>query len=231
MKVRGQLAGLEPLTAARTALVIIDMQNYFLAEGQPGEVPPARGVVDTVNSLAAQMREQGVLVVWVQTDASDAAKLWPRHHDTVLTPERARRRVIGMSPGSEGFALYPGMRPAAQDWRVTKVHYSAFIEGSSELDARLRERGIDTVLIAGTATNVCCDSSARDASMLGLRVIMVADAMATWTDGEHAAALDLFGTFFGDVMNAHAVCAQLRGSAAPPDGPSKANAGRGAGTP
>lgn len=202
LRVRGQLRSSEPVHAARTALVVIDMQNFFLAPGAACEIAPARAILPKINALAARLRERGVLVVWVQTDASLALQRWARHHRSVLAPQHARRRMAGLDPAGEGFALYPAMQPHCDDWRATKTHYSAFIAGSSDLDARLRARGIDTLLIAGTATNVCCESSARDASMLNYRVIMVADANASWTDAAHAATLDLFAGFFGDVMSA-----------------------------
>ncbi len=65
------------------------------------------------------------------------------------------------------------------------------------------------MLIAGTATNVCCESTARDAMMLDYRVIMLSDANATWTDEEHAATLNSFMLFFGDVMTADEVSGRL----------------------
>jgi len=89
------------------------------------------------------------------------------------------------------------------------IAYSAFIAGSSDIDVQLKSRGIETVLIAGTATNVCCESSARDAMMLDYRVIMLADANATWTDEEHAATLNNFMLFFGDVMTADEAIGRL----------------------
>ena len=78
--------------------------------------------------------------------------------------------------------------------------YSAFIAGASDLEARLRAQGIDTVLIAGTLTNVCCESSARDAMMLNFRTVMVTDANAAMTDAEHNASLINFYLSFGDVL-------------------------------
>ena len=86
------------------------------------------------------------------------------------------------------------------DMYAKKTQYSAFTASSSTLDRELRERGIDTLLICGTATNVCCESTARDATMLDYRVAMLSDATATWTDQEHQAALTSFVLFFGDVM-------------------------------
>lgn len=205
MNTRGRLSDDAPLRTDRTALVVIDMQNHFVAEGGLGEVPPARAIVPTINMLARAMRDAGVLVVWIQTAATGALERWARHHSGVLAPERAKCRLASLDPTAESFALYPALNVRPEDLRVTKIQYSAFISGSSDLDAKLRARDIDTVLIAGTATNVCCESTARDAMMLDYRVVMLSDANATWTDAEHAATLELFVAFFGDVMTAREV--------------------------
>ncbi len=206
---RGRASNDAPLAAERTALVVIDMQNHFVAEGGAGEVPPARGIVSTINGLASQMRLSGVPVIWIQTTASRALDLWPQQHSGILGPERVKRRLESLAEGRWGYALYPGLIVEPVDLRLTKVHYSAFIPGSSRLDEELRARGIDTILIAGTATNVCCESTGRDAMMMNYRVVMLSDATATWTAEEHSSTLDLFGTFFGDVLSANEAIARM----------------------
>ena len=105
--------------------------------------------------------------------------------------------------------LVQALEVLPDDLRVKKIKYSAFIAGSSDIDAQLKSRGIDSVLIAGTATNVCCESSARDAMMLDYRVIMLSDANAASTDEEHAATLNSFMLFFGDVMTADEAIGKL----------------------
>jgi len=79
--------------------------------------------------------------------------------------------------------------------------HSAFIAGPSDIDAQLNSRGIDSVLIAGTATNGCAANPPRGAMMLDYRVVMLSDANATWTE-EHAATLNNSMLFFGDVTTA-----------------------------
>jgi ureidoacrylate peracid hydrolase len=197
---QGKLASHDTIDAARTALVVVDMQNHFVAEGFPAEVPLSREIVPTINRLARAMRTVGGQVVWVQTTATGALQRWSNHHKFMLTPERVAKRLASLDEGAEGFKLFPGLEPLSSDLRVKKIKYSAFIAGSSDIDAQLKSRGIDTVLITGTATNVCCESSARDAMMLDYRVIMLSDANATWTDEEHASTLNSFLLFFGDVM-------------------------------
>ena len=87
-----------------------------------------------------------------------------------------------------------------EDLMVQKRRFSAFIQGSSDLHKILQERGIDTLIIAGTLTNVCCESTARDAMMLNYRILMVADANATITEEAHRAALMNILFVFGDVQ-------------------------------
>jgi ureidoacrylate peracid hydrolase len=199
---QGKLVSHDEIDAARTALVVVDMQNHFVAEGFPAEIPFSRQIVPTINRLARAMRPAGGRVVWVQTTATGALQHWANHHKYMLTTERAAKRLASLDEGAEGFELFSGLEPLPDDLRVKKIKYSAFIAGSSDIDAQLKSRGINTVLIAGTATNVCCESSARDAMMLDYRVIMLSDANATWTDEEHAATLNNFMLFFGDVMTA-----------------------------
>ena len=181
----------------------------FVAEGFPADIATAREIVPAINRLAGAMRAAGGHVVWIQTTASGAREHWANYHRHMLTPERASKRLASLDESAEGFRLYPALDPLVSDLRVKKIKYSAFIAGSSDIDAQLKGRGIDTLLIAGTATNVCCESTARDAMLLDYRVIMLADANATWTDEEHAATLNNFLLFFGDVMTADEAIGKL----------------------
>ena len=95
--------------------------------------------------------------------------------------------------------LWPGFVVHDVDLVVEKTAASAFFPNRCELPAALADRQVDTVLIAGTVTNVCCESSARDAATLGYRVVMVADANATVFDGWHNATLRTIYRSFGDV--------------------------------
>ncbi len=206
---QGKLLSHDTIDATRTALVVVDMQNHFVAEGFPAEVPLSREIVPTINRLAKAVRNAGGEVVWIQTTATGALAHWGNHHKYMLTPERVAKRLASLDEAAEGFKLYPALEPAASDLRVKKIKYSAFIAGSSDIDAQLKSRGIETLLITGTATNVCCESTARDAMMLDYRVIMLSDGNATWTDEEHAKTLDSFMLFFGDVMTSDEAIARL----------------------
>ncbi len=101
--------------------------------------------------------------------------------------------------GQPGAVWAEGLLREPSDLTVEKQSASAFFPGKCLLPDLLRARGIDTVLITGVLTNICCESSARDAATLGFRVIMVADANAARSDEEHQSALYNVMRNFGDV--------------------------------
>jgi ureidoacrylate peracid hydrolase len=209
LHLQGKPFALDRIEAARTALVVVDMQNYYVAEGYPSESPTARAIVPNINRLASALRAAGGKVVWIQTDSAEALAKWGKHHKYKLTPENAARRLRLLSESDEGFKLYKALEPKPQDLYVRKIKFSAMIGDSSNLDAVLREHGLEVLLIAGTKTNVCCESTGRDASMMEYRVALLSDATATSTDEEHAAALNGFQVSFGDVMTVDEVLARL----------------------
>jgi ureidoacrylate peracid hydrolase len=206
---QGKLVSHDTIDAARTALVVVDMQNYFVAEGFPLEVPVARSIVPNINRLAQALRAAGGTVAWLQTSSAAALEHWGRHHRHMLTPERSEIRLAHLDERAEGFALYQKLDALPTDLRIKKTTYSAFTPDSSEANTALRTRGIESVLIAGTATNVCCESTARDAMMHDYRVVMVSDGNASFTDEEHANTLNNFLLFFGDVLTTDEVVARL----------------------
>jgi ureidoacrylate peracid hydrolase len=209
MRRQGKLASHETIDAGRTALVVVDMQNYFVAEGFPLEIPVARDIVPNINRLAHALRAAGGTVVWLQTSSAAALKHWSHLHTYMLTPEKSKVRLDYLDEGSDGFALYPTLEPQPTDLRVKKTTYSAFTPDPAAMHAALRRRGVESVLITGTATNVCCESTARDAMMHDYRVVMVSDGNASNTDEEHANSLNNFHLFFGDVLTTDEVIARL----------------------
>ena len=209
IKRQGKLLSHDSIDAGRTALVVVDMQNYFVAEGFAAEVPKARDIVPNINRMAKALRAAGGTVVWVQTTATGALEQWANHHAHMLTPDRKEKRLTQLNEGHDGFKVYPKLEPLPADLRIKKVKYSAFIAGSSDIDGQLKNLGIDTLLVTGTVTNVCCESTARDAMMLDYRVVMLSDGNASLTDQEHAASLNNFLIFFGDVMTTDEAASRL----------------------
>lgn len=210
---RGGLYAFETIDPRKTALVVVDMQNAFCAAGAAGEVALAKEIVPNINLLAREMRAVSGTVAWVQT-ALQRRDDWPVFLNMLLLPEYADRYVRDLKPGGEGYKLWPKLEADTSDLYVTKNRFSAFLPSASRLPEILRARGIDTVLIVGTLTNVCCESSARDAAMSDFRTIMIGDANACRSDEEHIASLTTFFQVFGDVRSTEQVVSLLRNSSA-----------------
>jgi len=204
---RGRLHLYDRLDAKRTALLVIDMQNAFVAPGAPIEVPGARAIVPTLNRLAAELRKRGVPVIWVlHQNAGD----WANFFDVFVKPENRARAAQALEAGSELQKPWRELDIAPADLKVTKNRYSPLIGQSSSLAGVLRERNIDTLLIAGTKTNVCCECTARDAMMLDYKVVLLADCTAALSDEEHRATLENVIQQFGDVLTADQALALIR---------------------
>ncbi len=203
------------LDPARTALVVIDLQNGFMMEGVGHAVcAMAPSVVPNVNRLARALRETGGRVFWIQNTHDESCLESWSILNAYTAPEHTQRRIASMSEGTRGHALWDGLDVLPGDAKVKKYRFSAFLQGSSDLPEILRAQGFDTVLIAGTVTSVCCDSSARDAMMLNFKTIMISDGCAANNDEEHNAALTAFYLTFGDVMSTSEVIGHLRANAA-----------------
>lgn len=205
----GRAHPFDVMNPVKSAFVVIDMQNYFMKPGFQGEVPPARKIVPAVNKMAAALRAMGGHVVWIKNATNDTRESWSVFHDHLMTPDRRDTRYATMDIAHEGHNLWGELEARPEDAQIVKKRFSAFIQGSSEIESYLRARGIDNLLIGGTATNVCCESSARDAMMLNFKVTMVSDALATHTDEIHAASLNAFYSIFGDVQTVDEAIASL----------------------
>ena len=204
------------LDPARTALVVVDLQNGFMMEGVAHALcKKAVDIVPNVNRLASAVRATGGKVFWIQNTHDDACLDSWSHFHAMVKPEKREHRTRSMSEGTLGHQLWSELDVRAVDVKLQKKRFSALIQGSSDLEARLRAGGYDTILITGTVTNVCCESTARDAMMLNFRTIMVSDGNAAANDDEHNASLIAFYLTFGDVMDTDLVIQCLeRGTAA-----------------
>jgi len=225
---RGRLHAYDVIDGASCALLVVDMQNFFMKDGELMCAPAARDIVPNVSRLANAVRAAGGLVVWIVMEASEESReSWNNFHE-LFHPAAAERRFASLGRHGDGFRLWHELKPHASDRTVVKRRYSAFIQGSSDIEEVLRGRCIDTVLVAGVATNVCCDSTARDCMMRGFKTIMVSDANASFTEAEHVAALRTFITYFGDVQSADEVIARIDARAGETTGDSEARVDRGA---
>jgi ureidoacrylate peracid hydrolase len=189
----------ERLDPRHTAVLVIDMQNDFCAPGGFVEIgtklnaAPCRAVVAPINDLVAKARAAGVAVFWVKADYS-----W----DKVPPGMRAKALARGSTAmfacsGTWGAALYE-VEPAPGEPVFEKTCFSAFM--GTTLDRELRARGIRTLVFCGVQTNVCVDTSARDAASLGFYIAVASDCVASHTPSLHEASLQTLGFLFGDVL-------------------------------
>ena len=198
---RGSVHVFDSIDPARTAHVVVDLQNGFMAPGAIAEIGTAREIVPNVNRISAALREAGGLVVYIQnTFDEEAVRSWPVFFNHFCSPSRREKMIEAFTPGSEGHQLWAGLDVRAEDLKVRKNRFGAFAPGASQLDAILKARGIDTIIVTGTASQVCCESTARDAMMLNYKVFFVADGNATFNDEEHNATLSAMAHTFCDVL-------------------------------
>jgi ureidoacrylate peracid hydrolase len=199
---RGREHVYDDLEPRKTALVVVDMQNAFMLPGVAHTLcPMAEKVVPNINRLAQAVRDTGGTVVWIKTTfTAETLKSWSTYYD-ISRPEQNAKRAEALAAGSKGHALWDGLDVRPDDVIVEKKRFSAFIQGSSNIADVLHARGIDTVLITGTVTGVCCESTARDAMMLNFKTVMVTDGTAAMTDEDHNASLSGFYLTFGDIMS------------------------------
>ncbi|WP_134682336.1 cysteine hydrolase family protein [Paracoccus ravus] len=212
---RGGRSFAEALDPARTAHVVIDMQQGFLRPGALLEVPVARDIVGNVNRISAALRQAGGHVAftrfaWLPDDPLE----WRLFYRGFLNAEKSDSQRASFSPEGEDLPLWPGIEVEDRDAVLDKTRYSAFTPGTSALPGWLEARGIRTLIITGTLSNCCCESTARDAMQAGYEVIYVSDATATLTDFEHNAALASMMTLFADVTETETLLARLAAKAA-----------------
>jgi ureidoacrylate peracid hydrolase len=207
---RGRPYIYEDIDPAKTALVVVDMQNAFMLPGVAHALcPMAEKIVPNINRLAHAVRESDGAVIWIKTTfKGDALQSWSTYFEMV-TPQQGAKRIAALTADSKGHELWAALEVRPNDLIVEKNRFSAFIQGSSKLAEVLRERGLDTLLVTGTVTNVCCESTARDAMMLNFRTIMVTDGNAAVTDEDHNASLNAFYLTFGDIMSTDMLIARL----------------------
>lgn len=199
-----------PLDPKRTAHLIVDLQNGFMEEGAPFELPVARAIVPKVNGISRALRDAGglnVFIRWAPFLAS--APYWSSLFD--MLGADARKVVMeGFTEGAHYHALWDGLDRAEGEPVVDKARFSAFIPGTCNLDDMLRAHGIDTLIVTGCLTNGCCESTARTGMEMGYRVLFVADGTAAVTDREHNATLTMFaGSNVAEVVMADAVVSRI----------------------
>jgi nicotinamidase-related amidase len=184
---------------ARTALIAIDMQNVFMELDEVFGNQNTLDIIDPVNQAARTLRDAGAKIIWTrQTVSHEGALAMPPWQYDMSIP-RVRTAVETMIAGTRSHGLHAEMDVRDSDIIVDKYRYSAFMCPAGGLKTVLDGMDVDTLVIAGTLTNCCCESTARDGNMMGYKIVFLSDATSTNTDEEHNAALLNIRLLFGDV--------------------------------
>jgi nicotinamidase-related amidase len=186
--------------AAAPALLVIDMQNDFVAEGAPIRCPGADALCGPIDGLRRLARASGIPVIFTQE----------RH--------RAERVDFGLEleygeplhciEGTSGPEFYPALLPEPGDFVLPKRRYSAFF--ATDLEILLKGLDVDALVLTGVATDVCVRATAQDAQQLGYRVYVVPECVAGTTPARHEAALDNIAYVFGRILPSEDAAALFR---------------------
>jgi ureidoacrylate peracid hydrolase len=179
-------AGFKPpfdftIDARRTAFLNVDLQNCFV-EGYPVSAPDGPALLRRLNTFAATCRSTGVRVIHtahvLRPDGSNAGPL--------LGELLAEAGAGLIDRGAHSAALHRDLVVAPHDVVLEKPRFGAF--QGTDLEMILRTAGVDTVIVGGIATNVCCETTAREAAMRDFRMLFLSDGTATFDMGTVAAA-------------------------------------------
>jgi ureidoacrylate peracid hydrolase len=208
---RGAAHIFDKLDMRRTAHVIVDLQNGFMEPGAPVEVPIAREIVSPVNRISAAMRERGGQNIFLRMTIDEESQgSWSNWFAYMHSGSSRLRMAEAFARDAHYWRLWPQLDFTGTDVAIDKTRFGAFVPGASRLHEYLQERGIDTLIITGTLTNCCCESTARDAMQMNYKIIFVADANAALTDAAHNATLDNMLMLFADVMTTEDVLAAVK---------------------
>jgi len=195
---------------SRTALINVDIQNCFI-EGYPISAPDGLVVLERINRLAAACRKAGILVI---------------HASIVVRPDGSNLGVLGefsqpvkegiLNKGSESAALHKGLLIDPRDILLDKPRFGAF--HGTDLELILRSRGIDTLIVSGVATNVCCETTAREAAVRDFHVFFLSDGTATAPMGNLSAeqlqnaTCTTLGFLFAEVLTVDQMISKIQGA-------------------
>ena len=199
-----------PIVPSNMALINVDMQNCFV-ENSPVAAPGGLEVLERINRLIAACRDAGVLVV---------------HTAHVVRPDGSNIGVMGeivppvndgvIDKGAQSAELHGGLDVGDGDILLDKPRFGSF--HGTDLELILRARGIDTIVVTGICTNICCETTAREANVRDFRVFFLTDGTATFGIGDltaediQAATCATLGFAFAQLATVDEMIAGLRQS-------------------
>lgn len=181
------------------AVMVIDMQRDFVAEGAPVFCEDGQGAVAHIQRLLAAARADAIPVIYTQE--------CHRRQKIDFGLELEYGETEHCLEGTSGVEIIDELRPHPDDHVIVKRRYSGFF--ATDLDILLKGLGVDTLVLTGVATDVCVRATAQDALQLDYRVLVPRECVAGTRRDRHEAALDHIGYVLGRVLSLDAVLAQF----------------------
>ncbi len=201
-----------PLDPDRSALVVVDMQNDFVREGAPQEVPAARDTMAVIASLIEAWRAAGRPVMYTRfTAGPERTLLWTWSPE--CGPEQRScwpgevRRYSDRAEPLEGHAVIDELRPLAGEPVIDKYGYGGF--HNTHLEDVLQAHGVSQIVVTGTVTQICVEETAREGFHRGFEVVVVRDGVSSFDDELAGATLRNLEMKFGRVETAAAVLERI----------------------
>jgi len=185
----------------KTALLVIDMQNDFIEEGAIIEVRGIRKNLTILRDFIEGCREKRITIIYTKHIFDPVNN----PIEAKLFPELAKEGLRDCSRGTE---VHAALKPLDDDVVIKKRRFDAFI--GTKLELMLKSKGIENVIIAGTMTNVCCESTARTAMMKDFNVLFCSDLTFTSDPDAHNNTLKNISTHFGKVMKSEDILRFLK---------------------
>jgi nicotinamidase-related amidase len=186
------------------AFLIVDMQNDFVRVGAPLEVPDTRGTIAPIREVTRAFRRAGRPVVYTRFVAGPEETLVWKWSPQIRPPVNCcrvgfRRHYSELNAERECIAVIDELAPEPGDPVVDKYGYGAFFR--TNLVDILASRAVDTVVVAGTVTQICVEETGRESFHHGFQTVLLSDAVSSFDPQLHAATLKNFAMKFGRVLD------------------------------
>jgi len=191
------------LNPKKAALLVIDMQNDFINKGSMVYTPMAETIVPNLKRLISTCRKAKISIIYTahvhqdpKIDGGMTAQWWPELRD---------KKVL--VAGSKGAEIHSAIAPKPNEKVIYKHRYSAFY--NTDLEIVLRGLGVTDLIISGVMTNICCESTTRDAFFRDFRIFFLADGTGSGDDDLHLGTLRALAYAFAYVTTVHEIMRSL----------------------
>lgn len=193
----GQRSGKFTYHPDKSALLVLDMQSYFLKDTSHAFIPSGRTIVPSIKKLVDSYSSRNIPVVFTRhINTAENSQLMTSWWREIISSDNPLSRIVPELDPLSGFV-------------VEKSQYDAFF--NTNLEDSLRDKGVKQVVISGVMTHLCCETTARSAFMRGFEVFFLVDGTATYNENFHRASLTNLSHGFAELMLVHDILSALQG--------------------